>query len=157
DESEERPDEIMIQLFENGVKVDTAVVKGPKWTYAFNGLDKYDADGKEIVYTIDEEQVEGYETLINDHDVTNLRVGKTSIDIAKVWQDESDVERPKDIVVNLLANGVVSGEYKVSAQNDWTLTINDLAKYDNNGKEIAYTISKQDVPGYELNDITRTA
>src|SRR5699024_3215436 len=40
------------------------------------------------------------------------------------------------------------------------LTIKDLAKYDEQGKEIVYTISEQDVPGYKSTiegfDITNT-
>ena len=56
-----RPDEITINLYADGAKVDSKVIsssdKGDnsdEWIYSFTDLDKY-KDGKEIIYTVKEE------------------------------------------------------------------------------------------------------
>uniref|UniRef100_UPI000556E953 Cna B-type domain-containing protein n=2 Tax=Gemella cuniculi TaxID=150240 RepID=UPI000556E953 len=40
------------------------------WKYSFDNLDKY-KDGKEIKYTIDEERVVGYQTIVKGYNLTN--------------------------------------------------------------------------------------
>src|SRR5699024_5969137 len=112
-------------------------------------LAKYDKDGTEIQYSIDEKEVPaGYEKSINGHDITNLRVGKTEVDITKHWKDDDESDRPETIKVNLLQYGDFYKEYEITKENDWGLHITDLPKYDDQGKEIEYTVKEQDVPGY---------
>ncbi|MBR4888644.1 MAG: Cna B-type domain-containing protein, partial [Clostridia bacterium] len=72
-----RPDTITIQLFANGEDTGKTLVLSAedKWTGSFTELDKY-ADGEEIEYTIKEEAVKGYNTVIkgdaeNGFTVTN--------------------------------------------------------------------------------------
>ncbi len=75
-----------------------------------------------------------------------------SVTVKKVWDDNNnqDGKRPENIVLKL-SNGQ---EVTLSDENDWTVTINDLPKYDK-GQKINYTWSEASLPeGYELTDIT---
>src|SRR5699024_4961505 len=109
------------------------------WKYAFTNLDKYDEQGKVIVYSVDEEAVDGYEKSIEGNDITNLRIGKTEVEVNKFWQDENEKDRPETITVNLFQNDDSYGDYEVSKENDWKLAITDLPAYDEAGKAYEYT------------------
>src|SRR5699024_4900232 len=161
DDSAERPESITVLLLANGEQVDDVdVTADSDWTYKFTGLPKYDDQGVEITYTVDEESDEGYEKSIEGNDITNLRVGTTEVEVTKSWKDENETDRPETIKVNLLQNGEFYEEYEVTEANDWKLTITDLPKYDEQGVAYEYTIKEHDVPGYasDVNgfDITNT-
>ena len=72
-----RPNEITINLYANGVLIDTRkVTMNENWIYTFKDLFKF-KNGLPITYTIKEEKVEGYITTINGYDITNtLEYGK---------------------------------------------------------------------------------
>lgn len=58
-----RPDSITVNLYQNDVKIDTTTSDSSKdWKYTFGILDKYDSAGKEYIYTVREEKVDGYTT-----------------------------------------------------------------------------------------------
>ncbi|MBQ1551578.1 MAG: Cna B-type domain-containing protein, partial [Bacilli bacterium] len=66
-----RPASIHINLLADGVKVDDATLSESNgWTYTFKDKLKYNA-GKEIVYTVTEDAVKGYDTSINGYEITN--------------------------------------------------------------------------------------
>src|SRR5699024_1233967 len=161
DDSENRPDSITVYLLANGEQVDKMDVTAESdWEYEFTELPEFDEEGKEIVYTVDEESIEGYEKSIEGNDITNLRVGTTEIEITKSWKDENETDRPETIKVNLLQNGEFYEEYEVTEANDWELTITDLPEFDEEGVAYEYTIKEHDVPGYAADvdgfDITNT-
>lgn len=69
-----RPEQITVRLLADGKEVANQVVTAASnWTYTFSDLPKY-ADGKEIVYTIDEDHVEFYEEKVEGYNVTNTYV-----------------------------------------------------------------------------------
>src|SRR5699024_9805562 len=161
DDSEDRPETITVNLLANGEQVDEMDVTAESdWEYAFTELPKYDDQGVEINYTVDEESVEGYEKSIEGNNITNLRVGTTEVEITKSWKDENETDRPETIKVNLLQNGEFYEEYEVTKENDWKLIITDLSKYDDEGVAYEYTVKEHDVPGYASDvdgfDITNT-
>ena len=160
DNSEERPT-ITVELLANGTKVDEAEVNAASdWNYEFTDLVKYDESGEAITYTVDEVEVDGYETIIEDFNITNLRVGTTELSGEKVWLDDNSEERPETITVQLLANGEGTDKtVEVNVESDWTYEFTNLNKYDDQGKEITYSVDEEDVlDGYEKsiegNDIT---
>ncbi|WP_062106331.1 Cna B-type domain-containing protein [Bacillus niameyensis] len=150
DGSIDRPESIIVHLLANGEKTGKTVevTADSDWKYAFTNLEKYDEQGKEIAYTVDEEAVNGYEKSIAGYDITNLRVGKTEVEVIKLWKDENEIDRPDTITVNLLQNGAFYKEYEITKENDWKLIITDLPKYDETGKAYEYTVKEHDVPGY---------
>ena len=146
-----RPESITINLLADGTVIDTKTVTADNdWTWSFEGLDKR-KDGKEIVYTITENSVNGYETVVDGFNVTNTH-SPEKIDVSgeKTWNDDNNRDgiRPESITVNLLANGTVVDTKTVTAYNNWAWSFDGLYKYVN-GKEIVYTITESPVSGYE--------
>ncbi|BDD41425.1 Cna B-type domain-containing protein [Streptococcus ruminantium] len=150
DQDGKRPKSITVNLLANGEVVQSQKVSADtNWTYTFTNLPKY-ANGKEIIYTVSEEKVDGYEMKVEGTNITNTHTPETTeIAGAKTWNDNNDQDgkRPKSITVNLLANGEVVQSQKVSADTNWTYTFTNLPKYAN-GKEIVYTVTENAVDNY---------
>lgn len=151
DQDGKRPESITINLLANGEKVATKTVTaedGWKWTFA--GVDKY-ADGKEIVYTISEEAVDGYTATYDGADVTNTHKPETTfVHAIKLWNDDDnrDAMRPESITVKLLADGKDTGKTLVlNEENKWNGYFNELPVYAA-GEKIVYTLVEAEVQGY---------
>ena len=146
-----RPDSITVNLFANGTKVDSKeVTANDNWKYSFTNLPKY-AAGNEIIYTVSEELVDGYEASVNDYNITNTHeTEKTEVSGIKSWDDNNNQDgiRPSKITVNLLADGTKVDSKEVTADNNWKYSFTDLPKYAD-GKEIVYTVTEDAVEGYE--------
>ncbi len=54
-----------------------------------------------------------------------------------------------EIEVKLLANGKEVQTAKLNEANSWKHTFKDLPVYDDNGKEITYTVKEVAIEGYE--------
>ncbi len=175
-----RPDSITVNLLADGEIEQENVVLNPtdnedvtidedgNWHYTFTDLTRFkevEVDGKityeEIEYTVEEvldDVVTGtdgtgtYSTSVNDEGnvITNKHTPEvTSATVIKVWDDNEDNDgmRPEVLVVSFDADNSV---HTLSADNNWSVTIPNLPKYEN-GEEIQYTWSEVSVPdGYEL-------
>jgi len=65
------PKEIIVLVLADGkTAVEKSITARDNWRWTFR-LSKYDAQGREIVYTVDEKEVPGYEKEINGWDITN--------------------------------------------------------------------------------------
>ena len=150
DQDGKRPDEIIVNLYADGVKADEMKVTGSNgWTYSFDNLPKY-KNGAEIEYTVTETPVEGYQTTIDGYDITNsYEPERVSVKGTKSWNDEDDQDgkRPESITVQLRVNGQVWDSKEVTAADGWTYEWTDLSKY-YNGKEVKYTVTEKAIPGY---------
>ncbi len=148
-----RPDSITVNLYADGTKVDSKeVTEEDNWAYSFDNLDKF-KDGKEIVYTVSEDTVDGYTGNVNGYDITNTHSPiKTSITVQKSWVDGNNQDgiRPNSITVNLLANGEKVDSKEITAADNWTYKFDNLDKF-KDGKEIVYTFEEVNVAdGYEV-------
>ena len=78
-------------LLKNGKVLETkTVTEKDGWKWKFENLDKYEK-GEVIKYTITEEQVEGYTTVVTRHNVKNSYTpGKTSVQVTKAWEDKNN-------------------------------------------------------------------
>ncbi|URZ88041.1 Cna B-type domain-containing protein [Floricoccus penangensis] len=146
-----RPDSITINLLANGKKVDSKVVKeSDGWKYNFTQLPKFKS-GKEIVYTVEEVKVSGYEPTIDGNNITNTHeTSLIKVNGKKTWDDgdNQDNTRPTSIIVNLLADGKKVDSKVVKASDGWKYEFTDLAEY-KAGKKITYTVEEVKVNGYE--------
>ncbi|MBR5516755.1 MAG: Cna B-type domain-containing protein, partial [Firmicutes bacterium] len=147
DQDGKRPDSITVTLLANGKNVEgiepKVVSAEDGWTWTFTNLDKY-ANGEEIVYTVTEEAVAGYEAEFNGLNITNTHEPeKTSVDVKKVWDDANnqDGKRPGTITVTLLADGNEDKSVELSDENNWEYNFTNLDKYAN-GEEIVYTVTE---------------
>ena len=125
-------------------------------------LDKYDSNGNEISYIVDEQEVNADDlkfyskaikqdtTDTDKYIITNTFTvpGDTiSVDANVKWVDNETQakRRPGSVIVKVL-NGTAEVNTQV-ANNDggWKTTFNDLPKYDSHGNEITYTVDQAEV------------
>ncbi|WP_166434807.1 Cna B-type domain-containing protein [Weissella paramesenteroides] len=152
DQDGNRPDSIKLHLLANGKEVATKVVTAKDdWKYEFNDLDKYSA-GKEIVYTITEDQVNDYSADVSDvkNIVNKYTPGKTNATVTKAWKDADNQDGlRKSIQVQLYANDKAYGDpVELTADTNWTYTWNDLNQRQGH-KDVTYTVKEMNTPdGY---------
>ena len=152
-----RPDSITVQLYANGIVIDTITLNAANmWTVTFNDLPVNTAEGTAIVYTVEETVPEGYTKDIvgnaaaDSFTITNTHTPETtSVSVSKVWDDANDQDglRPDSITVQLLANGMAVKTLTLSADNMWTGTFSDLPVNDQ-GLPIVYTVDETVPEGY---------
>ena len=145
-----RPDSIIIRLYANGEeikKIDTTEENG--WKYIFKDLPRYE-NGKEIEYTVKEDEVDFYITEIKGFDIENTHIPEEiMLNGSKIWDDNEDQDgkRPKSIKVRLYANGEEIKAIDVTEETNWEFEFKELPKYED-GVEIVYTISEDEVEYY---------
>ena len=155
-----RPKSITVNLLADGVKVQSKVVAAADgWKYSFENLPQ-SKDGKKITYTVSEETVDGYTSVVDGNNITNTHeVEKTSVSVEKQWADENDKDhlRPSSVKVQLYANGEASGEpVALNEANSWKHTWSGLDK-NAAGKAIVYTVKEVSVPDGYTSEVTGDA
>lgn len=148
-----RPDEVTIKLFANGIDTGktTKATKLGNWGYKFENLDKYDANGDEIVYSVVEIGVPEYTAEINGTTITNTHdPAKIDIPVKKIWNDDNDAKgrRPQSVHITLFADGVKADEVDLNAGDNWAHTFANMPKF-KDGKLIKYTVKEDAVASYE--------
>ena len=146
-----RPESIAVRLFADGTEVTSKIVTAnDNWSWSFTDLDKYNS-GTEIVYTISEDAVTDYITVVDGYNITNTHTPeKISISGSKTWDDadNQDGKRPSSITVRLLADGRVVSHKKITEKDNWSWNFEDLPVYEK-GEKITYTIKEDSVENYE--------
>ncbi|MCR8968366.1 Cna B-type domain-containing protein, partial [Streptococcus zalophi] len=147
-----RPAEIVVNLLADGQPTGQTMTvnEASNWAYEFTDLPEFKA-GQKIVYSVTEEAVPGYTTDINGFDITNTHTPSTiKVSGTKTWNDANNQDgvRPAEIIVNLLADGVATGQTKiVTAADNWTYEFTDLPEF-KDGQKIVYSVTEEAVPGY---------
>ena len=169
DEAEKRPESINLQLKNGNTTVkeqevnESNAVSGDTntWQYTFTDVEKYNNNGQEIVYTVDETEVNNndlqfYTKKLEGTTVTNIftqNTDKVEISVKKIWEDDEiqAQRRPESIIIVLKANGVEEQRYELSEEsaetadeNTWTYTFTELPKYDQYNNIINYTIEEKE-------------
>ncbi|WP_179864063.1 Cna B-type domain-containing protein, partial [Bacillus toyonensis] len=157
----DRPTMIKVDLLQNGNVIKTQdVLAVIGWKYIFADLEAYDANGIAYQYEVKEHLVAGYKSEISGYDITNTKIGQTTVEGTKTWKDGNAKNRPEMIKVDLLQNGKVIDTKEVSAASEWKYAFTDLAAYDAEGNAYKYEVKEQPVDGYKSKvkgyDITNT-
>ena len=150
-----RPTQITVVLLRNGVSFDSKVVTAENgdsddvadeavWYFTFTNLEKYDENGVEYEYSIEELDVDYYETEVNATDIVNTyNPTLISIKVDKVWLNDDESDRPGEIQVKLLRDGEVYDEVTLDNDSGWTYTWDDL------DENYIYTVEESfQIPGY---------
>ena len=159
-----RPESIKFVIKQNNAEIKSKVVTGSRttdenWSYTFDNLAKFDENGQEIDYVLEEQEVNADDmkfytgttsenrksgfVVTNKFTVPNETI-KPRVTIE--WDDNSNNKnkRPNDVkVVVKDNNGKIVKEGNVTGNptdNSWTKEFEDVPKYDGNGKEIPYTV-----------------
>ncbi|MDO5078844.1 MAG: Cna B-type domain-containing protein, partial [Streptococcus minor] len=157
-----RPSEVTVHLYADGTKIQTAqITEANGWRHTFSNLPKF-KDGREIVYTIQEDQVPEYKApVIDGFTVKNKRTPeKTKVAVQKVWQDANNQDgiRPLQITVILKANGLEIDRKVITAGplGVWSHEFTNLDVY-KNGVKVNYTVDEEVVPADYSKTITGDA
>ena len=118
---------------------------------------KFFDEGKEVVYTVTQNEVDGYTTNVANIDKYTFQITNThepeklAKTVTKVWDDSNNQDglRPNTLRIALTGTDGTYIEKSLSAANNWTETFEGLYKYFKEGTPIQYTIDEEAVGGYE--------
>lgn len=143
-----------MELLQNGTKIQEQVIKpdsNGNWSYTFDNLLKQDQNGKDYVYTVNEQKVPYYTTTIDGTTITNT-LKLTEIKGEKQWIDSDDQAgmRPKEITIWLVRDGKRLEKQVIQAGSNgkWTYAFTNLPVNDADGKVYTYTIEEEPVDNY---------
>lgn len=123
-------------------------------SYTFYGVPKYDENGKEIKYTVeqvvssfDEEVMRPYITVINGTVITNTIKGNVTLTSKWVDSEAQKENRPSSVRMQLKndKNTVfATKELPITTDKDeFTVTFEDVPLYDNDNQLINYTVDEE--------------
>lgn len=153
-----RAKETAITLHGSNGKVYQRIVTGKDdFATVFEDVPKFFDEGREVVYTVTQNEMNGYTANIASTDkytfqITNThepeRLAKT---VTKVWDDNNNQDglRPNTLRIALTGTDGTYIEKSLSAANNWTEAFDGLYKYFKEGTPIQYTIDEEMVGGYE--------
>lgn len=153
-----RAKEIAITLQGSNGKVYQRIVTGKDdFATVFEDVPKFFDEGREVVYTVTQNEMNGYTANIASTDkytfqITNThepeRLAKT---VTKVWDDNNNQDglRPNTLRIALTGTDGTYIEKSLSTANNWTEAFDGLYKYFKEGTPIQYTIDEEMVGGYE--------
>lgn len=153
-----RAKETAITLHGSNGKVYQRIVTGKDdFATVFEDVPKFFDEGREVVYTVTQNEMNGYTANIANTDkytfqITNThepeRLAKT---VTKVWDDNNNQDglRPNTLRIALTGTDGTYIEKSLSTANNWTENFDGLYKYFKEGTPIQYTIDEEAVGGYE--------
>ena len=128
---------------------------GENWTHTFTGLDKYEANGTPIKYTVKEKDIpQGYKSEVtgsmeDGFKITNTNIEKTEVNVEKKWI--GDTGNSVVAQVKKVGSEIVLAEHELNANKQWEHTFTGLDKYATDGSLINYRVVEKTVPtGYEV-------
>lgn len=171
-------DSVTIQVLNGTEIVDEAELDGSEetpWTYTFTDLPKYE-DGKEIQYTVEEDEVSGYtssEPELKDGiwNITNtIEQDSVTVAVEKFW-NEGTAATPNSVTFTLYADEQALGTITLDASTGWSTEISGLPRYaipgvteiydqsvslTTDGHAIRYTVEEAAVEGFTQTQVSRT-
>jgi hypothetical protein len=167
DVDRKRPETLTVHLSSTaGLELDVELNEANGWTHLERSVPMYFDNGTRIEYTWTEPELDKYEsttivtaegtmTVFYNRHVPNVpevvpEPELTSSSVTKIWDDNNNAagKRPTSLRVTL-SNG---DSYILNAANNWSITVDNLPKFTEDGKEISYTWSEQTVISYKQTD-----
>ncbi|MBQ5966771.1 MAG: Cna B-type domain-containing protein, partial [Clostridiales bacterium] len=154
-----RPTELVMTLSDGQT---VTLNEGNNWEATITGLPKY-ANGVLITYSWSEESMPAgysqtdykqtssatgtYTTITNSYDIT---IEKTTMKVTKIWNDANNQDglRPENLTVILRKNNTDFMTVTLNESNNWSATLDTLAKFDDQGALITYEWVEPAVTGY---------
>lgn len=141
----------------NGKVYQHIVTDKDSFATVFEDVPKFFDEGKEVVYTVTQNEVDGYTTNVANTDKYTFQITNThepeklAKTVTKVWDDSNNQDglRPNTLRIALTGTDGTYIEKNLSAANNWTETFEGLYKYFKEGTLIQYTIDEEAVGGYE--------
>lgn len=141
----------------NGKVYQHIVTDKDSFATVFEDVPKFFDEGKEVVYAVTQNEVDGYTTNVANTDKYTFQITNThepeklAKTVTKVWDDSNNQDglRPNTLRIALTGTDGTYIEKNLSAANNWTETFEGLYKYFKEGTPIQYTIDEEAVGGYE--------
>lgn len=141
----------------NGKVYQHIVTDKDSFATVFEDVPKFFDEGKEVVYTVTQNEVDGYTTDVTNTDKYTFQITNThepeklAKTVTKVWDDNNNQDglRPNTLRIALTGTDGTYIEKNLSVANNWTETFEGLYKYFKEGTPIQYTIDEEAVGGYE--------
>lgn len=153
-----RAKETAITLHGSNGKVYQRIVTGKDdFATVFEDVPKFFDEGREVVYTVTQNEMNGYTANIANTDKYTFQITNThepeklTKTVAKVWNDNNNQDglRPNTLRVAMTGTDGTYIEKSLSTANNWTETFDGLYKYFKEGTPIQYTIDEEIVGGYD--------
>ena len=153
-----RPANVKVHLLKGEDEVDSRTVTADgNWQYDFGEYPQYE-NGEQISYSVTEDEIEDYNTVIDEFSITNTYAPITREMISArgiiEWNDAGDAKglRPEKITLTLLADGeeVDSKTIDRIGSDAWDWNFDELPETNAEGKNIVYTIMAETVDGYTV-------
>ena len=151
---------VLKKVGDSAVIEEKELTPGGGWTATFTGKPKYEADGTEIKYTVEEKDVpQGYTaalsgTMVNGFTITNTNNEKINVSVTKAWVGPKKASAK--VVLKKVGDSAVIEEKELNEAGSWRTTFTPQPKYEDNGTEIKYTVEEKDVPQGYTADVTGT-
>lgn len=151
DNDGKRPESVKVTLLRDGAEYDEVMLSQENgWKHTWSDLGAYLA-GEAVVYTVVEEEVEGYESVITGSAADGFIITNThepeiwETDITKVWKDNNSSKRPRSVTVQLYKDGAAYGDsFKITKADGWKYPV-ELPMYED-GKKLEWTVKEIVVP-----------
>ena len=149
DTEADRPEQVVFKLLVDGEATRNIVLNADNhWKATIDGLN---ADHE---YSVEEVSVVGYTSgspVITEDGknyiftIINTKVKepeKLSVRVVKLWENDTEAERPEQVIFKLLVDGVATQDIILNAANNWQATVTELEA----GHE--YSVEEVAVDGY---------
>ena len=155
---------IKLHLYQNGVEmvdeygiIDNGIKEDGKDKYVFKNLPKYSTDGKEYVYTIKEDSINGYTSSgeaneSNNYTIINTYDGGEKVVISgkKTWVNVKDINKVPDITLRVLRDGKEIHSIIVpSGTTTYKIDLDSMVKYASDGHEYIYSLTEDKIEGFK--------
>ncbi|WP_294186055.1 Cna B-type domain-containing protein [uncultured Clostridium sp.] len=155
---------IKLRLYQNGVEmvdeygiIDNGIKEDGKDKYVFKNLPKYSTDGKEYVYTIKEDSINGYTSSgeaneSNNYTIINIYDGGEKVVISgkKTWVNVKDINKVPDITLRVLRDGKEIHSIIVpSGTTTYKIDLASIVKYASDGHEYIYSLTEDKIDGFK--------
>ena len=70
--------------------------------------------------------------------------------VLKVWKDDVEQSRPKEVIVQLLKDGAVYDTVTLNAANNWRYTWEKLPEYNKDGSKVVWSIVEKELEDYTV-------
>lgn len=155
DQGNIRPDSIKVNLLRDGEVYDTVTLSDKNnWSFAWDNLDwRYE-------WKVEEDEVPAgyrvyYQTSGNGRATTiiNQQIPWNDLTVEKVWVDGDSADRPDYVDVVLLRDGEYHDEVRLSEENDWSYTWEQLSNKNSwsvfekrvpDGYRVSYSFDEED-------------
>lgn len=156
DTEENRPESITVRLYADGTEVDHQSLTSPTWSYKWENMDKYNDDGSLIVYTVTEDSLDDYYTIVDGYTITNTYKYIT-IPVKKEWSNTPEDKRA-NVIVKIKSIETALHDYHAQttlrSTNNWSDAFTVL-KYILNNNElvpITYGVEEVAIEGIDKDD-----